>query len=319
MRSDVRADDDKDSRSNAHVKSASRVFDILELLAKAPEGLTFSSLNTRLGLPKSSLHALLHVMVSRGYVAFEQQQRTYHLGIRVWEAGQAYLHHRDLLREARPVMDQIVGQINETVQLAVLDGIENVYLAKVDCSHPVRLQSEVGRRLFAHATGLGKVLLAHLPDQEREARLAGVPLPCFTPNTVTDPQRLRVELTKARATGFAVDDQEYTPGLRCVAVPIYDHQGQVIAALSASIPLMRANPFQLATALRAVAVGSLAISRRLGSSTDDPRLVAIARRQSNERDPLVALIESRLQGGTTKGGDAGTNAISEVVAQGISL
>lgn len=314
MNAELSVRNGSESRAIATVKSASRVFDIIELLAKTPEGLTFSSLNSRLGLPKSSLHALLHVMVTRGYVAFEQRHRTYHLGIRVWEAGQAYLHHRDLLREARPVMDQIVGQINETVQLAVLDGIENVYLAKVDCSHPVRLQSEVGRRLYAHATGLGKVLLAHLPDGEREARLAGLALPCFTPNTVIDPQSLNLELAQARASGFAVDDQEYTPGLRCVAVPIHDHEGMVIAALSASIPLMRANPAQLATALRAIAAGSIAISRRLGSSTDDPRLVAIVRHQVDEGDPLSDLIESRLKGGTRKGGEAGTKAIREVWA-----
>jgi DNA-binding IclR family transcriptional regulator len=172
-------------------------------------------------------------------------------------------------------MEGIVRAINETVQLATLDGLENVYLAKVDCSHPIRLQSEVGKRLFAHATGLGKVLLAHLPADELHARVDGITLPTFTPHTIADLSALLSTLAAVRDRGFAVDDQEYTPGLRCVAVPIFDLDGRANAALSASIPLMRADAVQLAAALRAVAAGSLEISRRLGRAESDQRLIAL--------------------------------------------
>ncbi|MGH2533137.1 MAG: IclR family transcriptional regulator [Thermomicrobiales bacterium] len=264
-----------DPGRQAQVKSAGRVLDIIEALAAAPDGLGFGELARAHRFPKSSLHGLLNVLTTRGYVTLDPDRRTYSLGIRAWEAGQAYLRHRDVVREALLVMEGIVREINETVQLAILDGIENVYLAKVDCTHPIRLQSEVGKRLFAHATGLGKVLLAHLPEDELHARLDGVALPSFTPNTIAHlPDLLRV-LETVRERGFAVDDQEYTPGLRCVAVPIREHDDRVSTALSASIPMMRAGADQLEAALRAVAAGSIEISRRLGRAHADHRLVAL--------------------------------------------
>src|SRR6478735_11688232 len=253
-----------DARKTAQVKSAGRALDLLVDLSSAPGGVIFADLARRLQLPKSSLHALLGVMTERGFVDFDPRRRVYSLGIRAWEVGQAYLHHRDLVREALPLMERVVGEINETVQLATLDGIENVYLAKVDCSHPIRLQSEVGKRLHAHATGLGKALLAFLPDAELSARFDGEQLPAFNVNTIRELPILLLVLDLIRERGFAVDDQEYTPGLRCVAVPVFDIDDSIPAALSASIPLMRADEDQLAIALRSIAAASIDISSRLG-------------------------------------------------------
>jgi DNA-binding IclR family transcriptional regulator len=264
-----------DRQKQSQVKSAARVLDLIEGLAAAPDGASFSDLARQQHLPKSSLHGLLAVLTDRGYVTFDPQRRTYSLGIRVWEAGQAYLHHRDLVTEALPVMERVVAQINETVQLAALDGIENVYLAKVDCSHPIRLQSEVGKRLYAHATGLGKVLLAFLPEAELHARLDGVTLPAFTDNTVRELDDLLAVLKVVRDRGYAIDNQEYTPGLMCVAVPVFDLNDRVIAALSASIPLLRAGEEQVETALRAIAAASSDLSHRLGRAQPEPRLVAL--------------------------------------------
>ncbi|MGI8486624.1 MAG: IclR family transcriptional regulator [Thermomicrobiales bacterium] len=261
-----------DPTSPTQVKSASRALDIVELLAASAKGVAFIDVGRALGIPKSSLHALLGVLTERGFVEYDQRNRLYSLGIRTWEVGQSYIANRDLLKNALPVMRDVVASINETVQLAVLDGIENVYLAKVDCSHPVRLQSEVGKRLYAHATGLGKVLLAGLDLEILNARFAGTTLPELTPNTAHDLHSLFQELETVRTVGFAIDDQEYTPGLRCVAVPLFDIEGRTIAALSASIPLSRAGPDELETALRAIAGGSIDISRRLGQSTPNHRL-----------------------------------------------
>jgi DNA-binding IclR family transcriptional regulator len=215
------------------------------------------------------------VLLDRSYVEYDPANRTYALGIRAWENGQAYLRNHDLVSMARPVMEQLVHDLNETVQLAVLDGVENVYLAKVDCSHPLRLQSEVGRRLYAHGTGLGKVLLAALPVDECRTRLGSRALPSFTPWTITDPSRLLDDLARVRAQGFAIDDEEYTDGLRCIAVPIHGLRGSVVAAMSVSIPMMRAKPAQMVRALAALATGSLDIARRLGAGQEDPLLVSL--------------------------------------------
>ncbi len=257
------------------VKSAERVLDIIEVLSAEPKGLGFTELLSTLQLPKSSLHELLSVLTARGYIDFDPANRCYMLGIRVWESSQAYLRHHNLVREALPVLDSIVRAINETAQLATLDGIENVYLAKVDSSHPLRLQSEVGRRLYAHATGLGKVLLAHLAEEDLAGRLSGRVLPRFTPNTITDEHQLLDELAAIRERGFAVDAQEYTPGLTCVAVPIWYYPGGVVAAISVSIPVTRSDAQLLSSAVELLAEGSLKISRRLGCAKEDPRLISL--------------------------------------------
>ena len=260
------------SQQRTQARSAGRALDILDVLVRESRGLSFTALLRLLEVPKSSLHELLAVLVERSFVEYDATSRLYTIGIRVWESGQAYLRHHELGGEARPVMQGVVDAINETVHLAVLDGIENVSQATVDCSHPLRLHSEVGKRLPAYATGLGKVLLASLPAEELNARLRGRVLPRYTPHTLTDHAALSAHLAVVRARGFAVDDQEYTPGLRCVAVPIRDHYGRICAAMSVSIPIMRAAMPQCAAALHCLAAASLELSRRLGCPNDDPLL-----------------------------------------------
>jgi len=257
----------------AHVKSASRALDIIEGLAAEPDGLAFTELARRQAIPKSSLHALLTVLTDRGYVVLDTERRTYGLGIRTWEIGQTWATQRTLVDLAIPMMQRVVREINETTQLAVLDGIENVYLAKVDCSHPIRLQSEVGKRLYAHATGLGKVLLSAQTDDDLRARYAGHPFPQVESSPIRSLDHLLQVVAAVRERGFAVDDQEYTPGLRCVAVAVHGGGHQVVAAVSAAIPLMRAGPEQLSNALRTIAAASIDLSRALGSTEPDPRLV----------------------------------------------
>ena len=264
-----------DGPAGDRVKSASRVLDLLEIVSAHEAGLSFTTLQQLTAFPKSSLHALLGVLTARGYLDLDETSRLYTLGVKVWQNGQSYLKSRDLVREARPVMDAIANAINETVQLARLDGSENVYLAKVDSTHPLRLQSEVGARLSAHATGLGKALLACLPDDEVRARFGDKPLPRMTPGTIVTMAELTQELHRIRHWGFAVDDQEYTPGLFCIAVPIRDHRGQAIAAISVSVPLLRLELRLLAPALARLAAGSLEITRRLGGRPDDPALARL--------------------------------------------
>jgi DNA-binding IclR family transcriptional regulator len=188
------------------VKSAARVLDLLEVLGRHSEGMTFGMLQTAMNIPKSSLHGLLEVVTSRGYVDLAEGTRLYTLGIKIWESSQAYLHQHDIVREARAIMERIAAELNETVQLSKLDGIENVYLAKADSTHPLRLQSEVGTRLLAHGTGLGKALLAGLPPREVEQRFHGTALPRMTANTITEFGVLADELALTRARGFGIDN-----------------------------------------------------------------------------------------------------------------
>lgn len=262
--------------SQRSIKSAERVFDLIEAIGTTNRGATYSNLRERLGLPKSSLHALLEVMVRRGYTEFDAETRTYSLGIRVWEAGSRYQRHHSLLNEARLVLEDIVQRVNETTQLATLAGSENVYLAKVDSTHVLRLQSEVGTRLSAHATGIGKALLSQLTDEQVRQRFGSGDLAIYTRTTYSTVAALLEELDVTRRRGFAVDNEEYTPGVFCLAVPVFQGVGPATIALSVSVPIMRATLAQLALILMAICDGSLQISARCGVARRDPRLVQLS-------------------------------------------
>ncbi|WP_190818201.1 IclR family transcriptional regulator [Saccharopolyspora pogona] len=222
------------------VKSADRALVILELLSRGRHRL--SDIAETLRLPLSSVHGLLGTLVHRGFAEFDQTTRTYGLGLKAWTVGQGYTGHRDIVGLALPLMERLAQETGETVQLSRLDGIENVYIAIAESPQPMKLVSAVGMRLPAHAVGLGKALLAGLSDDELERRYREVELAPFTAHTVTDPTELHAEIEQARVRGFAVDDEEYIVGCRCVAMPIRDHSGEVVAAMSVSAPTPRCGP-----------------------------------------------------------------------------
>ena len=223
----------------AGVKSAERALEILELVAAAERPLTTSEIGRALGYPRSSLHGLLQTMTKRHWLELVDSERAYALGIRTWEVGHSYLRAIDLADRAQPFMERLRDQLDETIQLAMLDGRYNVYIGKVTGTQRLILASEVGRRLESHATGIGKVLLAGLGDDELDRLFEGVALERFTEHTVRDYEALKVELAAIRNRGYGTDEEEYTAGVRCVAAPVRDASGSVVAAMSVSVPTIR--------------------------------------------------------------------------------
>jgi IclR family KDG regulon transcriptional repressor len=279
------------TEQRARAKSADRALQVLEYLATVPDGTTFSDIARSLSLPKSSTHELLSVMTERSFVELNPTTKKYRLGIRTWELGQAFVAHRDLITEARPVIGAISASLDETVQISVLDGFEEVYLDRVDSSQPLRVQAIVGSRAPAHTTALGKVLLSDRREGDLLTGLRGHRLRATTENTITAPDQLIMELRWVRAYGFAVDNEEFATGLRCVAVPIRDHSGAIIAAASVAMPITRSGPDKLTDALIALVRGAGEISRKLGC---DAALLALP--AGSERAELRRLIEDKLQG-----------------------
>jgi DNA-binding IclR family transcriptional regulator len=222
------------------VKSADRVLAILEYLAKEGQA-SFGAIVRDLGLPLSSAHQLLQTILSRGFIELDQSTRLFRLGFRLWEVAQSYAMTDDVVSLAQPLMDELTAVTTETVQLARLEGLDNVYLAISESPHPIKLVSSVGKRLPAHATGLGKVLLAGLDDDELDRRLSGVTLARFTERTITDRKVLLGELKRVRSRGFGYDNEEYVIGCRCVAAPVRDAADRVVAAMSVSVPTPRFN------------------------------------------------------------------------------
>lgn len=245
------------------VKSARRALEILEHLATLERPASFSEIATSLGYPKSSLHGILRTLQVAGWLE-PTGHGQYTLGIKTWEVGHGYLRAADLAGRARPFMQRISRELNETVQLAILDGIDNVYIGKVDGNQALVLQSDVGRRLRAYATGIGKVLLAGLGTQDLLARLGDGPLTRYTHHTITSVDALLEELEQVRRQGFAEDNEEYTVGVRCVAVPVYGPGGQVVAGMSVSMPTVRLTRERRDQALALLRDGARDLSHALG-------------------------------------------------------
>lgn len=246
------------------VKSAKRSLDILELMTRREARLTFRQISVALELPRSSLHGLLATLIESNWVEYDRDTGTYWLGIKSVAAGNAYLRALDIPDRARPFMEKIRDVIDETVQLSVLDGRFNVYVGKVDGTQTLALASAVGRKLPAHATGVGKVLLAGLHPADVERLLDSVDLEQFTEQTVVEKTALYRCLDLIRKRGYATDDEEYTIGVRCVAVPLRNQVGQVIAAMSVSVPAIRFGTERFEQALALLLEAASAISASLG-------------------------------------------------------
>ncbi len=254
------------------VKSAQRTLEVLNLLTAREEPMSFTGLAVSLGFPRSSLHGLLTTLTDSGWLRYDELARSYTLGIRALEAGNAYVRSLDLPSRAQPTITSVRDELNETVQVSVLDGRFNVYVAKVDGGQALRLASEVGRRLPAHATGLGKVLLAYLPVEEVNRRFASLSLEKFTDKTICTLPALRSSLTAIRAAGYGTDNEEYSIGVRCVAVPVRDHSGEVVAAMSVSAPTIRFERPRRRRALELLFQAADELSRELGYDADAIRL-----------------------------------------------
>jgi len=194
---------------------------------------------TKLKVAKSSAHDLMSSLAKLGFLNKTEDSR-YRLGWRLVTLSETLLATTELRKEAHPVMEDLATEYQETLHLAVLDDTQAVYVDKLEGRQAVRVElTSLGARLYAHCSALGKVLMAFSEEEEvrRIVKVAG--LPRFTDNTITDEDDLIQNLVKIRKQGYAYDLEEILPDLCCVAAPIYDYSGNVIAAISMSIPAFR--------------------------------------------------------------------------------
>lgn len=222
------------------VKSADRALTILETLARSEDKRSLAELAAELSLPRSSLHGLLRTLERRGWVEADASDQRFGLGVRALLIGDSYVNTDVSVLRAQPAMDMLSERSGETVHLGRLDGSNIVYLAKRESIHPLRLYSAVGRRLPAHATALGKALLAERPAAE-VAAIVGDSLAELTPNTITRREHLDTDLSATRARGYAIDDEENSAGIRCFAVALapVNRKAHPTDALSVSVPIAR--------------------------------------------------------------------------------
>ncbi|MFV0407322.1 MAG: IclR family transcriptional regulator [Propioniciclava sp.] len=236
-----------------------RVTAILEAFGNDEEGLGVTELARRANLPKSTVSRLVADLVGRGYL--DRDGNKIHLGVRLFELGQLVSQPRELRRASLPIMADLRSTTRETVHLAVLEGAEVVYVAVLRGRSPLGPMSQVGARRPAHSTALGKALLA-VSSPTVVDRVLGTDLAATTPETVTDPIRLRRELTEFRRAGVATESGETVPGVACAAAPILSYTGEPLAALSVS---GAADEFPMERIVHAVTTASGALSRKIGS------------------------------------------------------
>jgi DNA-binding IclR family transcriptional regulator len=248
------------------VPAVHRALDILEMLLDR-QNISAPEVSGHLSLPRSTVHELLASLAEREYlIPVEGQPSRFRLGPRVFHLGSTFLDRMDMVAEARTAAESVAQASDETVQVAVLDGTDVVYIAKADSAHPVRLVSAVGRRLPAHCTALGKMLLSGLGDDALELHYPrDRPLTGMTPNSITSLARLREQLKQIREQGLASDDCESNDAIRCVAAPVYDHTGSMVAAMSISVPTLRWTPEKGIEWSELVGKGAATLSHRLGA------------------------------------------------------
>lgn len=226
--------------SSAPVKSAVRTVELLDYLARNSGPHTLTGLQQKLGYPKSSLHVLLRTLAGLGWLETDTTGTLYRIGMRALLVGTTYIDTDDVVRQSRDVLDWVAEETSETVHLARLDGFDVVYLATRESTHYLRPFSRVGRRLPAHATSLGKALLASRTDDEVHGLLPAT-LESLTPRTLTSEADLVADLARTRERGYSVDREENTAGLMCFGVTLR-YRDPPRDALSCSVPVARMTP-----------------------------------------------------------------------------
>lgn len=247
------------------VQSVDRALDIMEMLAASKNGLSLSDLSARVGLNASTCHHLLQTLLHRSYVEQDAETKKYALGNRVLHLQYGRTQQIDLAAQGLPVLRQVNEATGEAIHLATLQGLDMITLLKLESLHPVRVDhSPVGKINAAHATATGKAILAFLPEAHVLSLITERGLRPFTERTITRETELMADLERVRRQGFAVDDEEFQPGVYCVGAPVRDHTGKVVASISISLPVMRVTKDRVEEIARLARQSALHVSQRMG-------------------------------------------------------
>jgi DNA-binding IclR family transcriptional regulator len=251
----VSVDESRPASANYHANALARGLALLEMLAAKPEPLTLNDFADSTALPKSTLVRLLAVLAEMEYVVRVDERPAYRLGHKVQQLASAYVANLDLTVVAEAYLKPVAARTGQTVNLGVLDGNQVLHLCVAEPDRPLRFTTALGARDHLYCTGLGKVLACELPDEQLAGCLPPEPFTAFTPQTLTTLADLRKDLKRTTRRGYALDDNERSVGLRCVAVGVR-LGGQLLAALSVSGPSGEFTPAQqreYVTALNEVA------------------------------------------------------------------
>jgi DNA-binding IclR family transcriptional regulator len=249
-----------------NITALQRGLRLLQIFSESPHGLTAKHVAGRSRLPVSTVHRFLANLEGAGFLNCAGDG-VYHLGIACFAIGQAALGQLDIRRVSLPYLQELNRQTRETIHLTVRHGLSAVYVEKLDSPEQLRIHSRIGASVPLYCTAVGKIMLAYMPDEEREKALPQLGLKRLTPNTVGNLQELGAELYRVRKNGYACDLEEHELHIRCVAAPIWDHAGSVNASLSITAPVVRMPVTRLRQLAMLIQTAGLQISRELGYQT----------------------------------------------------
>ena len=257
------ADGQSTEQATYQIRALERGLDLLEAFSPAKSELSVAELAAATDLPKPTIVRLLSVLLDRRFIGRAADGERYRLGVKTLEVGSIYLQSTSLEAEAKPIMQRLVSSTNQTANLGILDQYDVVHIQVVAPDRPVRFWAEIGKRGEAHVSGLGKVLLAGL-DAAQFADFLSRPRLAKTPNPLVSTTDVQTAVKSARDEGYAIDDEESNEGVRCVAAPIRNQMGAIVAAISISGARSEFGSGQLPGYIRLVKKAGDDISTRLG-------------------------------------------------------
>ena len=245
------------------VKSVDKALLILKLLKEKGRDMRLTEISDELDIDKGTLHGLISTLKFHGFVDQDRKTQKYRLGLYLIQLGESTLKSLDIIEITSPIIEEVSDKLQETVHIGELDGIEVVYVNKKESKQSMRIYTEIGARNPAFCTGVGKVMLAYLneddlyniiPDELKE----------YTPYTITDKKELINNLMTIKEKGYALDNEEYSMGLKCVAAPILNYEGEAIYAISVSGPTVRMTEEKVRESIKEIKKAAEEISIKIG-------------------------------------------------------
>ncbi len=250
------------------VLTLEKAMDIIEILTnESGNGLGISELSRRLDIGKSTIHRILDTLSAYGYVDQISDKGKYRLNWRLYEIGNVLPQQRDLNNFDHEIIHDLCGECQETVNLGVRNNDHVVIISKVEPTNSaLRAIKHVGDREPLHATALGKVLMSEMDPEQVESIFISrdKPLESYTPSTITSFDNLHTELRKVREQGFAIDNEEYSTGISCIAMPVKNYEQRIVAAVSVSGPSFRLNFSKIMEIRTGLTLASMKMSEFLG-------------------------------------------------------
>lgn len=246
------------------VPSIDRALTVLELLAQTKKGLSISEMSRKLLLPKSSVHLILRTLERRGYLQKNPHTGKFFFGLKLLSLSRSTLENLELREEAQPFLVSLMRKTNLTVHMAVLERNEAVIIEKIEPQGMIKVATWIGRRMDVNCTGVGKALIAFIPEEEFDQQINAKGFTRHNHKSITSLRKLRRELSQVRELGYALDDEEDEVGLRCVGAPIFNSHGKVAAAISVAGTTTQITPERIHAITTEVKRAAEKISLQLG-------------------------------------------------------